>query len=197
MKTNRWIFAILLASLVWVGCDDDDNPIDRPDLNDTDETFVEMAARSNMAEIKFGELAVTKATDSLVKAFAQQMVTEHTTAQNELKNLADNYDGIEWPNDLDEGHDVIMEQLNGAEGVSFDTMYIRSQVTMHEAAVTTFRNATTSSTDARVKAYANKYLPHIEEHREMADSIHTVVVSKTSVGGTGTGGAGTGSGRGN
>ena len=178
MKTNKWIFAMLLVSLAWVSCDEDDNPIDKPNLNDTDETYVEIAARSNMAEIEFGELAVTKATDSLVKAFAQQMVTEHTTAQNELKDLANDYQGVEWPNDLDEGHDAIMEQLNDAEGVSFDTMFMRTQVTIHESSAMTFRTATTASTDARVKAYATKYLPRIEEHLEMADSIHTVVVSK-------------------
>src|SRR5687768_9926337 len=120
MKTNKWMYAILIASLGWVACDDDDdNPLDRPNLNDTDETFVEVAARSNMAEIEFGELATTKGTDSLVKVYAQDLVDDHNAAQDELKELADDYGGIEWPNDLDEGHDEIMEQLNNAEGYSF------------------------------------------------------------------------------
>ena len=179
MKTNKWIYAIvMIASLSWVACDDDDdNPLDKPDLNDTDETFVEVAARSNMAEIEFGELATTKASDSLVRVYAQNMIDEHNTAQDELKELADDYEGIEWPNDLDEGHDEVMEQLQNAEGYSFDTLYIRTQVRMHEAAIGHFENATTNATDMRVKAYANKYLPALEEHLEMADSIQTVVES--------------------
>lgn len=176
MKTNKWILAITIASLGWVACDDDDdNLLDRETLNDADETFVEVAARSNMAEIEFGELASTKANDSLVKAFAQEMVTEHTAAQNELKDLADDYAGIEWPNDLDEGHDEIMSRLNAAEGYSFDSLYISTQVKMHEDASNTFRTATTNSTDARVKAYANKYLPQIQMHQARADSIETVI----------------------
>jgi putative membrane protein len=182
MKTNKWIYAILIASLGWVACDDDDDDLlDRPSLNDADETFVEKAARSNMAEIEFGELAATKATDSLLRVFAQQMVTEHTMAQDELEDLADDYAGIEWPNDLDEGHDEIMEQLNNAEqGYSFDSLYISSQVMAHQDVVDMYQTATTNSTDARVKAFANKYLPHLQDHLQQADSIQTVITANNS-----------------
>jgi putative membrane protein len=179
MKTNKWMYAIVIAALGWVACDDDDdNILDKPNLNETDETFVEVAAKTNMAEIQFGELATTKATDPLVKDFAQQMIDEHSAAQEELEELADNYSGIEWPNDLDEGHEEVMDQLNEAEaGYRFDSLYIATQVTSHESSVNLFKTATTNTTDARVKAYANKYFPHIEMHLERADSIHTVVVS--------------------
>lgn len=185
MKTNKWIFAIVIASLAWVACDDDDeNLLDRKTLNDTDDQFVEVAARSNNAEIEFSELAVTKASDSLVKVFAQDMIDEHTAAQNELEEIADDYDGIDWPNDLSEGHDDIMDQLNEAEGYSFDSLYISTQVKMHEDASAAFQTATTNTTDVRVKAYANKYLPHIEMHLQRADSIETVITADTD--GTGT-----------
>lgn len=183
MRTNKWIYAIMMASLLWVACnDDDDNLLNKPSLNDTDETYVETAARSNMAEIEFGELAVTKATDSLVKSYAQEMVDAHKTAQDELKDIADDFAGIEWPNDLDEGHDVIWDKLDDAKGYSFDSLYINTQVMMHEDARTAFQAAATSSTQARVKAYAAKYLPHIEMHLEKADSIQAVIVTDSGTG---------------
>lgn len=182
MKTNKWIFAIMVASVAWVSCDDDDDsPMDKKELNDADETFVEVAARSNMAEIKFGELAATKATDSLVIAFAEEMVDAHTTAQNELRDLADDYKGIEWPNDLDEGHDAILSQLNEATGYTFDTLYLRTQIDMHEDASQHFEQASTGATDTRVKTYATKYLPKIKMHLQHADSIHTEVVANNHV----------------
>lgn len=186
MKTNKWIYAIvMIASLAWVACDDDDdNPLDKPNLNDTDETFVEVAARSNMAEIEFSELATTKASDSLVKVYAQHMIDEHNAAQRELEDLADDYGGIEWPNDLDEGHGAILEDLNNAEGYSFDTLYLRSQIRMHEDAVSAFEASATNATDMRVKAYANKYLPNLEEHLERADSVEAVVIMNNTVDGT-------------
>jgi putative membrane protein len=183
MKTNKWILAIAIAALGWVACDDDDDDLlDRQTLNDTDETFVEVAARSNMAEIRFGELAKTKASDSLVKVFAQQMIDEHNTAQNELKDLADDYAGIEWPTDMDEDHDETMNRLNEAEAYSFDSLYITTQVQMHEDASTAFQTATANSTDARVKAYATKYLPRIQMHLQKADSLETVIVTNNGTG---------------
>ena len=177
MKTNKWIYAIAIASVGWVACEDDDNPLTKPNLNETDETFVEVAARSNMAEIEFGELAATKATNVELKTYAQTMVTEHTTAKNELEDLADDFAGIEWPNDLDEGHDAILDQLNEAEGYTFDSLYIKSQVTLHEAAVNAFQTATTNTTEAKVKAYATKYLPKMQAHLEQANSLETVVIT--------------------
>ena len=184
MKTNKWIYAIVaVAAFSWTACDDDDdNFLDKPNLNDTDETFVEVAAQTNMAEIEFGELAVTKATDSLVRVFAQEMIDDHTTAQDELEELADDYAGIEWPNDLDEGNDEIMEQLNAAEGYSFDSLYMRTQVNLHAGATSFYQTATGNTTDARVKAFATKYLPRIQMHHERADSIHTVVVATAAAG---------------
>lgn len=184
MKRNKWIYAIAIASLGWVACDnDDDNPVGKPNLNETDETFVEIAARNNMAEIEFGELATTKGTDSLVRVYAQHMIDEHTMAQDELQELADDYAGIEWPDDLDEDHENIMEQLNNAEGFAFDTLYIRTQERMHQESVNIFQNATTNVTDVRVKAYANKHLPNLEEHLQLADSIETVVVANNAANG--------------
>lgn len=184
MKRNKWIYAILIASLGWVACDDDDNPLDKPNLNETDETFVEVAARSNMAEIEFGELATTKASDSLVRVYAQRMVDDHNAAQDELKDLADDYGGIEWPNDLDESQNKIKEDLNNAEGYAFDTLYMATQIRMHEHAITRFQTATTNATDMRVKAYANKHLPTLQEHRQQADSIQVAVMSNNATDGT-------------
>ena len=46
MKKNKWIFAIVaIAAISWTACDDDDNILDKPNLNETDETFVEVAAK--------------------------------------------------------------------------------------------------------------------------------------------------------
>lgn len=177
MRKNRWIFAVIVAtSFGWVACDDD-NPLDRPNLNETDETFVETAATSNMAEIKFGELATTKASDSLVRVFAKRMVDEHKLAQDELKELADDYGGVDWPNDVNKAHKDLLGQLDNVEGYTFDTLYMRTQVMMHEDAVATFQAATTNSTEVRVKSYAAKYLPKMEMHLEKADSVHTAITA--------------------
>lgn len=180
MRTNKWMYAIMIASLSWVACDDDDD--DKPSLNDTDETFVEKAALSNFTEIKFGELASTKANDSLVRSFARDMVQEHNAAQNELKDIANDYGDIDWPDELDQQHKDLLDDLNGREGYSFDSLYMRSQVVDHQMAIINFESQATTGTVERVKAYAIKYLPHLEKHSQEADSIHNVLAAKHIIG---------------
>jgi len=188
MKKNRWIYAMVIAaSLGWAACDDDDdNPLDKPELSQTDKTFVEFAAQSNMSEIEFGKLAATKGTHEAGKAFGEQMVSEHETAQDELEDIDDDFDNVDWPEELNDEHDSIMTELNeAAAGITFDTLYLKTQIMMHEVAVQKFSAATTNTTNARVKAYANKYHPAIESHLEKADSIQTVVVVANGAAGSG------------
>ncbi len=75
---------------------------------------------------------------------------------------------------------------------------------MHEVTAQKFSAATTNTTNARVKAYANKYHPAIESHLEKADSIQAVIALDNAATGTdatgensgtdGTDGTGTGDG---
>lgn len=182
MKTRKWIFALMLAPLVWVACnDDDDDNGAKKSLNTTDEAFVENAARSNKAEIDLGNVAVTKATDSLVKTFAQKMITEHTMAQNELQDIADDYSGVNWPDDLDQDQASMKAQLDSTEaGYSFDTLYLSTQITLHQNAESTFQSATTNTTESRVKSYATKYLPKIQAHLDEADSLEAQITSNNA-----------------
>src|SRR4051812_20462780 len=51
----------------------------------SDHTFVTKAAQGGLAEVKLGQLATQKASSSDVKAFGQQMVDDHSKANDELK----------------------------------------------------------------------------------------------------------------
>lgn len=176
-----WTMMLICASLgVFTACDDDDDD-NRPDLTDTDETFVERAARANLTEVEFGELASQQATDPAVRAFAQQMIDEHTTAQNELKTIADKYDDVDWPTGMDEQHRQLRETLTSLTGYPFDSAYMVSQVMDHENTRALFQNAVDDADEPEVKAYATKYLPHIEQHLTEATQIRdALLVTETS-----------------
>ena len=57
-------------------------------LAGADQTFVMKAAEGGIAEVKLGTLAAQKATDPAVKSFGQQMVDDHSKANDELKSVA-------------------------------------------------------------------------------------------------------------
>src|SRR4051794_37759164 len=53
-----------------------------------DQTFVKEALMAGTAEVAHGKLASQKGANPKVKAFGEQMVTDHTKAGDELKTIA-------------------------------------------------------------------------------------------------------------
>ena len=53
-----------------------------------DDKFAAEAASGGMAEVKLGELAQEKGTSDKVKDFGQKMVTDHSKAGDDLKQIA-------------------------------------------------------------------------------------------------------------
>src|SRR5215204_1915364 len=87
MKLKRlFLVASLFTGVAFTACDDDN---DTEEITNTqDQTFVMQAAMSNRAEVDMGTLASTKAVNPSVKTLAQMMVTEHTQAQTDLEDVA-------------------------------------------------------------------------------------------------------------
>jgi len=170
MKRIHWIFALLLTSLVWVSCDDDED--DDNNLEGVEQDFVQLAAQSNLYEIQLSELAVDQGRDTLVRAFAQQMVDEHGTAQDELRAIANQYKLAGWPDALSANQQSVFDSLSEAEGFQFDTKFMEAQISLHQNSVGIFEKGAKSN-NADVKGYANKYLNAIRMHLQMADSLNS------------------------
>jgi putative membrane protein len=92
-------------------------------LNDTDRNFLTMASYGNYNEIDAGQLAATKATDTLVKNFGNRMITDHQIAKNELISLAQNKE-VTLPTGPDQTHITMKQQLMNMSGRTFDSTYI-------------------------------------------------------------------------
>lgn len=131
---------------------------------DTD--FMTKAALGGMAEVELGKLAATKAQNAEVKKFAQQMVTDHTKANDELKALAGEKN-FSMPVRLDPKHQAVLDKLNGLSGAEFDKAYVDAMVADHEETVALFKSEAESGRDADAKAWAAKTLPALQMHLDM------------------------------
>lgn len=130
--------------------------------------FMKKAAIGGMMEVEAGKLA-QKSSNPKVKAFATQMVNDHTKANNELKALAEKKQILlptAFPAE-DKAHMDAMKKLNGAE---FDKHYVAMMVTDHDKTIKLF-NAGASSRDEEVKEFAKKTIPVITGHFEKAKAI--------------------------
>ena len=131
--------------------------------------FVDAAAESGIAEVVTSNLALEKTQSADIKTFAQQMVADHTKANQKLGDIAKKHD-ISVPDEAamtDKVKKVILEWRDE----SFDKSYINNQVDAHEKAVELFKKEAASSDKAELKAFASDTLPKLEQHLEHAKAL--------------------------
>jgi putative membrane protein len=137
-----------------------------------DKTFATEAAQGGMAEVQMGQLALQKASSPQVKEFAQRMVTDHSQANQDLMQLA-KADNLTLPTQLDPKHKSEMDRLSAMSGDAFDGAYMQHMVQDHKKTVADFQKQAQSGSDPALKSFAQKYLPIIQQHLQMAETKTT------------------------
>ncbi|RSZ58151.1 DUF4142 domain-containing protein [Massilia atriviolacea] len=140
-------------------------------LNKADQTIVADMARANMAEIEAGKLALTNSQNAQVKAFAQQMIDDHTKALGDVTQLAQSK-GVTLPTELDSKHKAMAAKLGKLNGDAFDKAYMaQAGVGDHKAVHAALKKFEAKAKDPDVKALAAKMLPTVEQHLHAATDL--------------------------
>ena len=134
--------------------------------------FMTQAAMDGLLEVQAGKVAQNKSQDAAIKRFAQQMVRDHSQANDELMQLAQSK-GIRIPTDLDAKHQAKLDKLRGLDGSQFDRAYSKDMKQDHDKTVKMFEHAAKSASDPDVKAFAARVLPTLRDHQHMAQSLAT------------------------
>ena len=135
-----------------------------------DADFMVKAASGGMLEVELGKIALEKASSPQVKKFAQQMVDDHTKANEELKALAakKNITLPSTPGDEAQEH---INDLAKYSGVKFDKEYMELMNKDHQEDLDLFSEAANDAEDPEVKAFAAKTLPVLKNHHQMVDQV--------------------------
>jgi putative membrane protein len=153
-------------------------------LDRTDRKVLTELAQSNLGEIASARLALTKASNPDVKAYAQRMIDEHTKAQAEVQALAQ-AKGVELPKEPGVKHKAKGAMLEALSGDIFDRTYIKQSGRRdHRVTHEHLRDKLDKITDPDVKALATKMRPIVEAHLLAADEL----IARTARGATGTAG---------
>lgn len=142
-------------------------------------SFIDEMAVVGMAEVQLGRMAAERASDPGVKAFGQMMVTDHTQAGNELKQVASQMN-VSLPTQIDGKHRELADKLSKLQGGSFDREYINAMVQGHQEVAAKLRahTATPSTSDtheAALTQWATKALPTVERHLMRARELQQKV----------------------
>lgn len=126
---------------------------------------------ANMAEVAAGKMAVAKAQNPDVKAFAQQMIDDHSKALTDVQSLAQTK-GVTLPTELDAKHKAMAAKLDKLSGEKFDKEYMKNAgVSDHKTVHAMLMKDEKAAKDADVKALAGKMLPTVEQHMKSAEMI--------------------------
>lgn len=140
-------------------------------LSTADRNFLRDAAHAGIAEVQASQLAATKSSDAAVKEFAQQMITDHTNANNKLKQLAA-AKGISLPTEPSAVQMKSIQSLKDLAGSKFDRQFMAEFGTKaHQEAVALFRKETEGGQDNDVKSFAQQTLPTLEKHLQHATRV--------------------------
>lgn len=133
--------------------------------------FVTGAATSDMYEIAAARIAAQKSSNHAVKAFATQMVHDHTASTAALKKILAGGVAATPPDAMDKRREGLINNLNAAAPRDFDKTYIDQQVAAHHEALTLFKGFADHGDNDALKAFAAKTAPTIQAHLDMANQI--------------------------
>jgi putative membrane protein len=139
-------------------------------LSQGDQTFVDKSATGGLAEVQTAQLAQQRAASPQVKQFASKMITDHTQANGELQQIAEQKK-LTLPSQPGREHVATEQKLRGLNGSAFDQAYAQEEVRDHQEDVALFQREASSGQDPDLKAFAQKTLPTLQRHLQMAQGL--------------------------
>ncbi len=136
-----------------------------------DQQFARMAASGGMAEIQAAQLAQQRSASPRVRQFASRMITDHTAANSELQQIAEQ-ENIDLPSQPDSRDTTAVKRLSGMNGTQFDQSYAQDALRDHQQDVAMFRKEATSGRDPALKQFAQKTLPTLQQHLQLAQGLN-------------------------
>jgi putative membrane protein len=149
-------------------------------MKSADTHFAMQAAQGGIAEVKLGQLAAEKAANPDVKAFGQQMVDDHTKANDQLKSIAQG-EGMTLPTDVNAKQQAMYNKLSKLSGAEFDRQYVKGMVADHEEDVKEFQKEANNGKDEKIKSFASQTLPVLQQHLDKIKSIQSKMGSGSSM----------------
>ena len=172
--------AFLLAGMAWAQSNTRSSDKTMANPSPTDRSFMMKAAQGGMAEVQLGQLAEQNGQSQEVKDFGKRMVTDHSKANDELKQLAEKQN-VTLPDKMDATDQATYNRLEKLHGEAFDKAYMHDMVRDHEKDVADFKMHEKTGRDADLKQWVSNTVPTLESHLSDAKKVAgSVGASKTT-----------------
>ena len=132
--------------------------------------FVTRASIANLVAIAESRLALSRATDPKVKAFASRLIRAHEIAESALQEAAE-HSGAAPSTMPDPVHQARLTALQSKFGGEFDKAYVADQAQVHSNALTLYGDYMLLGDNAKLKALAIKMIPTTEAQFKTAQAL--------------------------
>jgi len=143
----------------------------RADVSNADRSFIERAVSGGMAEIQTAQLAQQRSNSPQVRQFASRIIADHTQANGELQQIAQDQN-ITLPEQPSAKDASAYRRLIGLNGTAFDQAYAQAEISDHQQDIALFRKEAQSGQDPAAKSFAQKTLPILVQHLQLAQSLN-------------------------
>jgi putative membrane protein len=136
----------------------------------SDQEFLDKALLSGLMEVQTSGIVITKSQNEEVRGFAQKMISDHSRANKEMKELGrENNVALTGGTSIEQQNE--MNELSKLSGAAFDKEYVKRMVAAHEKDVAEFQKQADIGTNADLKKFAAENLPKLKMHLEMIKDI--------------------------
>jgi putative membrane protein len=145
-----------------------------------DAQIASIVVTANQVDIDAGKLAASRATHAQVKAFGEQMSTDHTGVNKMATDLAMKLKVTPEDNptsqSLKAGGEKNVANLKGLKGAAFDKAYIDHEVAYHQAVLEAVdKTLIPGAKNEELKALLVKVRPAFVAHLELAKQVQAAV----------------------
>jgi len=133
--------------------------------------FAMTAAQSDQYEISAAQDALAQSQNPQVRAFAREMIQDHTRLSEGLRQAATASGRKPPPPAMSSDQAAMLSALQSLRGADFDKAYARQQILAHQAALDVEHSFADGGTDPNLRRAAQSSLPTIQHHLDMAQQL--------------------------
>lgn len=147
---------------------------DKDQAKDVSKGLVDLASMG-MTEYELSKVALQRATNPQVKAYAQQTMNEHQQDERALRDLARQLN-VTLPTDMaKEGKNRVDDLQDKKPGTALDLAYLTEMSKVNDKAIDVADELEDDAPTEAVKAFAKKIQSDDKKHKEQAKQLKNVL----------------------
>ena len=129
---------------------------------------------ADSAEVAVATYVRSHASDAGVKAYASELVSDHSKGEKNAKALASKLKITPQPAPGDttsQATEHVMSRFASLKGHDLDTAFVAHEVQDHKADIDDAHKAASAAQNAEVKQFVEKSLPELQKHLDRAQAL--------------------------